>query len=52
MKKTSYNTALTALMFLVSVCFTNCSKKLNEKVFSEDTPGNFYQTANQVTANL
>ncbi len=50
MKTTSYNKVLSALIILVSVCFTNCSKKLNEKVFSEDTPGNFYQTANQVTA--
>src|ERR1700710_2244169 len=49
MKKTSLNIVL-PLIILLSICFTDCSKKLNEKAFSEDTPGNFYQTANQVTA--
>jgi hypothetical protein len=50
MKKTIYNKTLLTLIILVSVCLTNCTKKLNETVFSEDTPGNFYQTANQVVS--
>src|SRR5437868_10976972 len=50
MKKTIYNKALFTIIIVVSVCFTNCTKKLDEKVFSQDTPGNFYQTANQVVS--
>ena len=29
---------------------SSCTKKLNERVFSEDTPGNFYQTSDQVVS--
>lgn len=48
MKKTTlYKSLVVSLIILFGV---SCTKKLNETVFSEDTPGNFYQTANQVVA--
>src|SRR5205809_5406976 len=42
-----YKSLLFCLMFVASF---SCTKKLDETVYSEDTPGNFYQTADQVTA--
>ncbi|HEY2728263.1 MAG TPA: RagB/SusD family nutrient uptake outer membrane protein [Parafilimonas sp.] len=38
------------LIFLIIATGISCTKKLNETVYSEDTPGNFYQTADQVVA--
>jgi len=50
MKKINNYKSLFTLLIAVILCFTDCSKKLDEKVYSEDTPGNFYQTADQVVA--
>src|SRR6476469_306344 len=50
MNKLNSNKSLLTLLTVVILCFSNCSKKLDEKVYSEDTPGNFYQTADQVVA--
>ncbi len=48
MKRVNYKSLV---FFLIAIAgFSNCTKKLNETVFSEDTPGNFYQTADQVVA--
>jgi len=49
MKRISYYKLLLFLLIII-VSNSDCTKKLDEKVFSEDTPGNFYQTANQVVA--
>ncbi len=38
------------LLFVLTAAGLSCSKKLTEKVYSSDTPGNFYQTADQVVA--
>ncbi len=41
-----------SLLFL-SIIFMagfSCTKKLNETIYSQDTPGNFYQTADQVVS--
>ncbi|HYK45871.1 MAG TPA: RagB/SusD family nutrient uptake outer membrane protein [Parafilimonas sp.] len=38
------------LFFVAVVAGVSCTKKLNETVYSQDTPGNFYQTADQVVA--
>jgi hypothetical protein len=50
MKKINKNTSILILLIAVMVCFSNCSKKLDEKIYSEETPGNFYQTADQVVS--
>ncbi|TKK68216.1 RagB/SusD family nutrient uptake outer membrane protein [Ilyomonas limi] len=50
MKKILSHTSIFLLLIAVILCFNNCTKKLTEKVYSENTPGNFYQTANQVVA--
>ena len=39
-----------SLLLFSIIISAGCTKKLDETVFSEDTPGNFYQTADQVTA--
>jgi hypothetical protein len=48
MKKINYK--LLFLLILTGVCFSNCSKKLNETLYSIDTNTNFYQNADQVMA--
>lgn len=49
MKKISYYTTLLLLSVLIITGF-GCTKKLDETVYSQDTPGNFYQTADQVVS--
>lgn len=49
MKRINRYITLLVLSIVVITGF-NCTKKLNEKVYSQDTPGNFYQTADQVVA--
>jgi hypothetical protein len=42
-----------SLLFFAAVLITaefSCTKKLDETVYSQDVPGNFYQNANQVTS--
>ena len=48
MKKINYK--ILPLLALIMFCFSNCTKKLNETVFSADTPANFYQNADEVMA--
>ncbi len=49
MKRINYYKTL-LFLFLIIITGFGCTKKLDETVFSEDTPGNFYQTADQVVA--
>lgn len=49
MKKIIYHISLLFVLLVICGNFS-CTKKLNENVFSQDTPGNFYQNADQVTA--
>ncbi len=51
MKQIRFNTTLLVILMAMLVGFSNCNKKLEETVFSQDTPDNFFQTANQVTAS-
>ncbi|CAN5165239.1 RagB/SusD family nutrient uptake outer membrane protein [soil metagenome] len=48
MKKIHYK--ILPLLIFIGACFSNCSKKLNETLYSVDTNTNFYQNADQVTA--
>ena len=50
MKYIYYKRLLLSLLVITSVGLSNCTKKLSETVFSEDTQSNFYQTSNQVIA--
>ncbi|MGI8950784.1 MAG: RagB/SusD family nutrient uptake outer membrane protein [Chitinophagaceae bacterium] len=50
MKKINYHKCLLPFLIMVMLCFSNCTKKLTETVYSELTPNNFYQTADQVMA--
>lgn len=49
MKKTLKTAYSTALLFTL-LLFTGCSKKLTEKVYSDDTENNFYTNATQLMA--
>ncbi len=48
MQKINYK--ILPLFVVMLLCFSNCTKKLNETVFSQDTNGNFYQNADEVMA--
>src|SRR3954468_10421432 len=50
MKKILCNIPILALLIVAILCFTNCNKKLDENVYSENTPNNFYKTGEQVVA--
>jgi hypothetical protein len=49
MKRIHFYSLLLLSSILISMEFS-CTKKLDETVYSQDTPGNFYQNASQVTA--
>ncbi len=49
MKKINQYKSLLIILIITITGFC-CTKKLDEQVYSEDTSGNFYQTANEVTA--
>jgi hypothetical protein len=49
MKRINYYTSLLFLSIIIITGFS-CTKKLDETVFSQDVPGNFYQSADQVVA--
>ncbi len=49
MKRINHYTSLLFVSIAVITVF-GCTKKLNETVYSQDTPGNFYQTADQVVS--
>lgn len=48
MKKINYK--ILSLLILIAFSFTNCSKKLDETLYSVDTNTNFYQNKDQVMA--
>src|SRR4051794_16310321 len=50
MKKMNNNKSILMLFIAVMVCFSNCSKKLDEQIYGENIPENFYKTADQVVA--
>ncbi len=49
MKRIYYYKSLLVAVIIIIIGYS-CTKKLDEKVYSQDTPGNFYQTADQVVA--
>jgi len=49
MKKINHKIIL-PLLILMGVCFSNCTKKLDETLYSVDTNSNFYQNKDQVMA--
>src|SRR3954452_7044366 len=48
MKKINYK--ILSLLILLTVCFSDCTKKLDETLYSVDTNANFYQNKDQVMA--
>jgi hypothetical protein len=48
MKKINYK--ILSSLIVITLCFSNCSKKLDETLYSVDTNANFYQTADQVVS--
>ncbi len=50
MKKIHYRNSLLPILIMVILVFTNCNKKLDEKLYDSVTANGFYKNADQVTA--
>src|SRR5262245_37629165 len=48
MQKINYK--ILFLLTAITIGFTNCTKKLDEKIYREDINGNFYQKSDEVMA--